>query len=328
MSNPPPQIAHGIKSAYSKDVREQYNCISCGKNTDAFQSTDRYSKNLCRSCFGKRKDKRPRELNNLSGKEWAAFSRSVETYPDTRSEKQRDHGAAFPLALARQQIEIYTRTGETVLDPFVGVGTTLDAAEALGRNGIGIDINEQFIDAAKIDLAKATNQFRLYTGDARKILKKLKVNSVDFLFTSPPYSELLKNVSGAFAYKWKEHSTLSSIKNPTPYSDTIGDLGNMPYGDYLSAITRVMTQTGRVLKPGAYSVWVVKDYRSVKTGIPYVNLHGDVIKCAESAGFQLWDIRIFDQTKFRPLVCLGYPSKKFYLNIGHSFILVFRATDG
>jgi hypothetical protein len=114
------------------------------------------------------------------------------------------------------------------------------------------------------------------------------------------------------------------VQNPLPYSSDKQDIGNLDYDEFLDAITAVMLESTVVLKSRAYSVWVVKDFRNIKKGIPYVNLHGDVITCAESAGLQLWDIRIFDQTKFRPLVCLGFPSDNYYLNIGHSYILIFR----
>src|SRR5207248_1924863 len=57
---------------------ERFNCTRCGEITDGFIATERYEATLCRRCFGKRKDMRPRELNDLSGKEWAAYSKSIE----------------------------------------------------------------------------------------------------------------------------------------------------------------------------------------------------------------------------------------------------------
>lgn len=75
-------------------------------------------------------------LSDLTGSAWAQSSKSVMEYKDHRTEKQRFHGAAFPQTLAEHQILIYTKHGETVLDPFVGVGTTLDACAATGRNGV------------------------------------------------------------------------------------------------------------------------------------------------------------------------------------------------
>lgn len=311
----------------SPPKRERFACQRCGRQTNAPLETKRIAERLCSTCFGKGKDRRPRELNNLTGKEWALASRSVEQYPDSRSEKQRMHGASFPQTLAEQQISIYSKKGQTVLDPFVGVGTTLDACAALGRNGIGIDLNEKFLESARADLDQEQNgssSQRLIQGDARQLSTWVEADSVDFLLTSPPYGSLLKNVKGAFAYKWREHSQLDAINNPRPYSERIEDLGNMDYGPFLEAIGATLQQSFLVLKPKAYSVWVVKDFRAAKEKVPYVNLHSDVIAQAQQAGFSLWDIRIYDQTKYRPLVCLGYPSRNFYLNIGHSYLLVLR----
>jgi DNA modification methylase len=306
--------------------RERFECTRCGRQTNAPRETKRLEARLCSPCFGKGKDRRRRELNDLTGREWAQASRSVEEYPDVRSEKQRLHGASFPQALAEQQIAIYTKEGQTVLDPFVGVGTSLDACAALGRKGIGIDLSEDFLDLARADLEghPSAAEHKLIQGDARELRTWIPEESVDFLLTSPPYGSLLKNVKGAFAYKWQEHSPLDSIENPRPYSEQDEDLGNMDYGPFLEAIGIVLHESFRALKSRAYAVWVVKDFRAPKEGVPYVNLHSDVIAQAQQAGFDMWDLRIYNQTRYRPLVCLGYPSRNFYLNIGHSYILVFR----
>jgi hypothetical protein len=142
--------------------------------------------------------------------------------------------------------------------------------------------------------------------------------------TSPPYATLLRTVKGNFAYKWREHSALSVVPNPQPYSKHHADLGNLEYCEFMDVLVSVFRDTYSVLRPKCYAVWVVKDYRDLRADVPYVNFHGDVIQAAEKAKFALWDIRIYDQTKFRPLVVLGYPSRNYYLNIGHSYILVFK----
>jgi DNA modification methylase len=228
------------------------------------------------------------------------------------------------MSLACQQIEIYTKMGQLVLDPFVGVGTTVDAALKLGRRAIGVDINDDFIQIAKADIPSDSEDVRLITDDAHNLSNHLGAETVDFILTSPPYSNLLNNVKGKFAYKWREHSKLDPIGNPHPYSSDDRDLGNMPYSEFLHGLRGILDQCHIVLRGGAYCVWIVKDFRDLKGGRPYVNLHGDVISLAEQAKFTLWDVRIYDQTKFRPLVCLGYPSSSFYVNIGHSYMLVFR----
>jgi hypothetical protein len=112
--------------------------------------------------------------------------------------------------------------------------------------------------------------------------------------------------------------------NPRPYTKNKNDLGNMTYEDFLFKLERIMSNLYNVLKRRKYMAWVVKDYRDMKNGMPYISFHSDVINCATKTNFLLWDIIIYDQTKFRPLVCLGYPSSRYYHNIGHSYILIFR----
>ncbi len=56
---------------------------------------------------------------------------------------RRQHVAPFPYELLYRLIKAYSFIGETVLDPFVGSGTTLLAWMNLGRNGIGYEINPE-----------------------------------------------------------------------------------------------------------------------------------------------------------------------------------------
>lgn len=67
------------------------------------------------------------------------------------------HPAPFPRALARKCIESATSPGETVLDPFVGSGTTLVEARALGRIGIGFELNAAYIEAASRRLSEVAD---------------------------------------------------------------------------------------------------------------------------------------------------------------------------
>lgn len=141
---------------------------------------------------------------------------------------------------------------------------------------------------------------------------------------------MLNKIQKNFLYKWKtarKRFGFKPIENARPYSSDPKDIGNLSYQECLNTLEKVLKDTFDVIKPESYAAWVVKDYRDLKKGIPYVNFHCDLITRAEKAGWVLWDIRIFDQTKFRPLIVLGIPSRNFYLNIGHSFILVFKKTD-
>ena len=292
------------------------------------------------------KKKKKNRLNDYSGSEWAKASISVFKFDGTIPDKRKEHGAAFPFTLAKHFILTYTKEGNLIFDPFVGVGTTTDAAMLLGRKSIGIDINKKFIRLAKkgpdsIDmkhsesfLDRVTNEQvhkpQIYCDDSLNMLKYVEPKSVDLILTSPPYGNLLRLIRPKFADKLlfidksNGQKISKELKNPQVYSDLDEDLGNMEYQNYLEKIGKIFDLTYRVAKKNTYAVWVVKDYRDIKNGIPYMNLHGDIINIATQNKWILWDIVIWDQTDRRPLVVLGYPSRNFYANIGHSFILIFK----
>ena len=55
------------------------------------------------------------------------------------------HSAAYPYELPERLIKMFTYVGDTVLDPFVGSGTTIKASKDLNRNSVGIDVNPNFL---------------------------------------------------------------------------------------------------------------------------------------------------------------------------------------
>jgi DNA polymerase elongation subunit (family B)/DNA modification methylase len=61
----------------------------------------------------------------------------------------KTHRAGFPLALPKIFIDIYTKEGDTILEPFLGLGTTALAAESMGRNWIGCELVKKYCDITK-----------------------------------------------------------------------------------------------------------------------------------------------------------------------------------
>lgn len=70
-----------------------------------------------------------------------------------RDPQGRRHPAVFPEPLAARIIAAYSRPGGTVLDPFLGSGTTLAAALNLGRNGVGVELSPDYAQVAATRLA-------------------------------------------------------------------------------------------------------------------------------------------------------------------------------
>ena len=69
----------------------------------------------------------------------------------------RKHPAPYPEKLASRLIRMFSFVGDTVLDPFLGTGTTSVAAEKWGRNSIGIEIDTEYLRQADKRLRKATS---------------------------------------------------------------------------------------------------------------------------------------------------------------------------
>ena len=78
----------------------------------------------------------------------------------------KKHPAPFPLELAERLIRMFSFVGDTVLDPFMGTGTTNVAAMRYGRNSIGYEIDEMYF-------RQATNRIKHANGD---FFSKAKVN--------------------------------------------------------------------------------------------------------------------------------------------------------
>src|SRR5437016_6155728 len=89
-------------------------------------------------------------FNGLTPREWTQLSRNVwNDLSSPRKTRQLNHGAVFPLKLAARLISLFSGRGDTVLDPFVGIGTTLIAAAKLERPSIGIELNAEFVTSAQ-----------------------------------------------------------------------------------------------------------------------------------------------------------------------------------
>lgn len=87
-----------------------------------------------------------KEQSKLSNEEWRKYFTGHWNFA---GEKQDGHIAMFPEELPRRLIKMFSFIGETVLDPFLGSGTTTKVANNLKRNSIGYEINKKYLPVIK-----------------------------------------------------------------------------------------------------------------------------------------------------------------------------------
>jgi DNA modification methylase len=273
-------------------------------------------------------------FNGLTPSEWTILSRSVfdsRAVSSPREKFHKEHGATFSVALAERAIKMYSSEDDIIFDPFLGTGTTVVAARQNERKSIGIELYERFAQIAEdrisqqlLGESKSTNVLR---GNCLERIKEIEDLSIQLTFTSPPYADFIhRSVKDRERRaKGSMPSLISTNNNSTvnAYGESDIDFGNQRYPLFLESVTELMVELYRITKPGGYNVWVVKDHRDTKNLKPYIDVHSDIARCGEKAGFLHHDLIIWDQNEQRRLVLLGYPSV-FYVNQNHSYLVVLR----
>lgn len=96
----------------------------------------------------------PREYNQTAGEVYGEGVLRVRTPPTA----EREHATQKPVELIEQVLEVAVPAGGTVLDPFLGSGTTLVAAVRRGRKGIGIEQMSHYVEVARRRIAEAERE--------------------------------------------------------------------------------------------------------------------------------------------------------------------------
>ncbi len=92
-------------------------------------------------------------ISNITRDEFIEWTNGVWTFPGENRRKV-GHPAPFPLELPKRCIKLFSFVGDTVLDPFLGSGTTLVACALLDRKGVGVEIDRKYCETAKKRLIK------------------------------------------------------------------------------------------------------------------------------------------------------------------------------
>lgn len=203
--------------------------------------------------------RRVNKLNELSGRNWIKFTKTWFMLRSSARDKKIYHPASFPEELAHNFITFFTKSGDWVLDPFVGSGSSLIAAKVLNRNAIGVELYSKYVKIAEERLTLVPdNNSRIFIrlGDARNLIQIFNeegYHKVDFCITSPPYWNQLKRNN-----KRQRRRAQSGLD--TNYGSKSNDLGNIDdYDDFLKEQELVFDQVFQVTREYGYLVVVTNN---------------------------------------------------------------------
>lgn len=120
------------------------------------------------------------ELSDMTAKEFQEWTISTwHVQPETRN--LNNHPAPFPEELAKRVIKLFSYRGNTVLDPFMGTGTTAVVAKSFGRNYIGIDNSKEDVLFANKRIEGVSPIFDDYIPRSQRILreKESKIDDIE-----------------------------------------------------------------------------------------------------------------------------------------------------
>ena len=259
-------------------------------------------------------------INCLTAKEWMKGQVAIwEFFYEKRDIRDKNiHPAVFPIGLPKKCIELFTHKGELVLDPFVGIGTTLLASRDLDRNAVGFDLSKKYIDyidtrLQQDSLLADTQQIAIFD-DANNISKYLQPSSVSLSVTSPPYANMLnrkrKNKSIRGDRRKNEH-----FDTVQQYSKNKRDLGTMPPKTFSIELAKIYKKILPIHKPKAHCIINITDLWWENKRIP---VHLYVIEEMQKVGYELRNTIIWDR---RNLVngagIFGWPNN--YITLGTTF---------
>ena len=202
--------------------------------------------------------------------------------------------------IPRNVILRYSAEGDTVLDQFVGGGTTAVEAKLTHRNFIGFDINP---DAVALSTQKCNFVFEtpyastIKLGDARRL--DLPDESIDLVCTHPPYADIIQ------------------------YSDGIeGDLSLLDMKAFLPEIYKVAEESFRVLRKDKYCAILMGDTRKKGMVQP---LAFETMTMFQLAGFKLKEIIIKEQHNCQATGYWKTNSIKYnFLLLAHEYLFIFK----
>jgi len=262
----------------------------------------------------------------LTAKEWLKSQLGVwQFYYEARDIRDKSaHPATYPIALASKIINLFTHRGELVIDPFVGSGTTLVAAQDNSRNAVGFDLQQKYVALCQSRLLQKSMfndaQQLPICDDARNAHQYLGDSSVSLVLTSPPYANLLNRKRKNKSRRGNERKNQQFMKIEQ-YSQDPRDLGLLSLEDYSKAMGDIFEKILPLLRPKGHCVINVPDMWWENERI---TIHVALIQELRRRGYELRNIIIWDRTNIvNRIGIFGWPSNYITMGVTFEYLLDF-----
>jgi ParB/RepB/Spo0J family partition protein len=257
-------------------------------------------------------------LNEFTGDEWLKFTKSWYIFDALESDlgEERtvtidvvEHPATFSPTMISDYVRFFTKKDGVVLDPFVGIGSTLVACMRAGRKGIGIDINEKYVEIARKRVAEDPRQQVIY-GNAWEI-EKSDLPKIDYCITSPPYFRMLEKIDVTQKKRMQAGLETDYGDVPIPAKDV---------DDYVSKLVDLFNKIADITRDGGYLTVILQNFRDKARMSPLAWKFAMALETTGKWVFKGERIWCQDHKSLHPF---GYPAD-WVPNIHHHYCLIFR----
>jgi len=223
-------------------------------------------------------------------------------------------------------IKTFTKEKDLVLDPFCGVGGTMIACNLSNRKGIGIEINQDWIDIYhRVCKFESITPQRVIKGDSCEILRNLSEKDpnfkVDFILTDVPFwkMDIVEKSKGTYKKVGEKAKGVYSDKSKLNRFNPNSQDSQEKKHDWELLIQQTFSECFKLLKPGHYcAVFIGNMYNEGR----YHLLNADIARILSQIGFVLKsEIIWYDVNKKLHLYGINY---SWIPSIVHQFIMVFR----
>jgi hypothetical protein len=260
-------------------------------------------------------------VNDLTGREWVFWTRSVITkpYPPNLQHALRSrHGGQKPPDLCADLLRAFTKEGQSVLDPFMGVGGVLLGASLCGRTAVGVDLNPEWIGIYREVCAReGIAEQEAIEADARAALAGMAGRTFDCILTDVPYWKMdsAGRSRGTFKRVGEKARPVRASK--------LSRFTEHPFAtkeEWLAAMGEVFGAAAALLKPSGYLLTFIGDmYRDNR----YHCLSAELgARLAEIPGL-LWKANLVWYDVSKKLHLYGY-QYSYIPSLIHQNVLVFR----